>query len=134
MIPMVPYGKTDYEVSRLSLGAMRLPIRDEEGNLDFDESTRIIRRALDAGINFFDSHHNYLGGESETALGKGLAGVERSRYVIQTKNPFYREETQGDTYRDRLDLALMKLDCGYIDSLLMLRRSSDLTPWYRPVR
>ncbi|MFH0962994.1 MAG: aldo/keto reductase [Planctomycetota bacterium] len=119
MIPRHPYGKTGAIVSRLGLGAMRLPVVGADNSVTFEESTRIIRRALQLGVNFFDSHLNYLDGQSEPALGAALAGVARSSYVIQTKNPDYREETQGDTYRDRLLLALEHLGCGHIDFYLM---------------
>jgi len=118
MIPLRPYGKTGAMVSRLGFGAMRLPVTAPDGSTCFDESTPILRRAAELGVNIFDSHHSYLDGESETALGEALAGVPRESYHIQTKNPDYREETQGDTYEDRLHLALGKLKTDYIDFYL----------------
>jgi len=118
MIPLRPYGKTGAMVSRLGFGAMRLAVTAPDGSTCFDESTPILRRAAELGVNIFDSHHNYLDGESETALGEALAGAPRESYYIQTKNPDYREETQGDTYEDRLHLALGKLKTDYIDFYL----------------
>ena len=118
MIPLRPYGKTGAMVSRLGFGAMRLPVTAPDGSTRFDESTPILRRAVELGVNIFDSHHSYLDGESETALGEALAGAPRESYYIQTKNPDYQEETQGDTYEDRLHLALRKLKTDYIDFYL----------------
>ncbi len=55
------------------------------GNTDHDDSVRIIHRALDAGINFIDTADVYSGGESETIVGKALAGGRRDSVVLATK-------------------------------------------------
>lgn len=67
------------EVSRLCLGTMMFG-----GQTDEAESLRILRGALDAGINFFDTANAYTGGNSETITGKGLA-ADRSRVILATK-------------------------------------------------
>ena len=54
------------------------------GNPDHDESTRVIHRALDAGINFIDTADFYSTGESETIVGKALAG-RRDDVILATK-------------------------------------------------
>jgi len=54
------------------------------GNPDHDDSIRIIHTALDAGINFIDTADVYSAGESETIVGKAVAG-RRDRLVIATK-------------------------------------------------
>jgi len=118
MIPKRPYGKTGALVSRLGFGAMRLPVHNPDKSVTFERSTPILRRAVEFGVNIFDSHHNYLDGESETSLGEALVDVPRESYFIQTKNPDYQEETEGDTYEDRLHLALKKLRTDYIDFYL----------------
>ena len=55
------------------------------GEHDHEESVRIIRRALDAGINFIDTADVYSQGESEEIVGKALARVDRSEVVLATK-------------------------------------------------
>jgi aryl-alcohol dehydrogenase-like predicted oxidoreductase len=55
------------------------------GNSDHLESVRIIRTALDAGINFIDTADVYSAGESEEIVGKALAEVDRDRIVVATK-------------------------------------------------
>nr|WP_194923097.1 aldo/keto reductase [Catenulispora pinisilvae] len=70
-IPLRPFGRTGVKVSALALGTMMFGAR---GNPDHDDSVRIIRRALDAGINLVDTADVYSQGESETIVGKSLAG------------------------------------------------------------
>jgi aryl-alcohol dehydrogenase-like predicted oxidoreductase len=75
-------GRTGVEVSPLCLGAMMF---GDWGNADHDESVRVIHRALDAGINFVDTADVYSRGESETIVGKALAGGRRDNVVLATK-------------------------------------------------
>jgi len=75
-------GNTGTKVSPLCLGAMMF---GEWGNQDHDDSTRIIHRALDAGINFIDTADVYSRGESEEIVGKALAGGRREHVVLATK-------------------------------------------------
>src|SRR4051812_8605525 len=74
-------GRTGVSVSPLCLGAMMF---GAWGETDHEESVRIIHRALDAGINFIDTADVYSRGESETIVGKALAG-RRDDVVLATK-------------------------------------------------
>jgi aryl-alcohol dehydrogenase-like predicted oxidoreductase len=75
-------GRTGVAVSPLCLGAMMF---GDWGNKDHDDSVRIIHAALDAGINFIDTADVYSRGESETIVGKALAGGRRDDVVLATK-------------------------------------------------
>ncbi len=75
-------GRTGVHVSPLCLGAMMF---GAWGEPDHDASVRIIHRALDAGINFIDTADVYSRGESETIVGKALAGGRRENVVLATK-------------------------------------------------
>src|SRR5499427_7766196 len=75
-------GTTGVKVSPLCLGAMMF---GAWGNTDHDESVRIIRRAVDHGINFIDTADVYSRGESEEIVGKALAQLDRDRIVLATK-------------------------------------------------
>jgi aryl-alcohol dehydrogenase-like predicted oxidoreductase len=75
-------GATGIKVSPLCLGAMMF---GGMGNPDHDDCVRIIHRALDAGINFIDTADVYSAGESETIVGKALAGGKRDDVVLATK-------------------------------------------------
>jgi len=74
-------GRTGIEVSPYCLGAMMFGAM---GNPDHDDSIRIIRTALDAGINFIDTADAYSGGESEEIVGKALKG-RRDDVVLASK-------------------------------------------------
>jgi aryl-alcohol dehydrogenase-like predicted oxidoreductase len=73
---------TGVHVTPLCLGAMMF---GAWGETDHDASTRIIHRALDAGINFIDTADVYSRGESEEIVAKALAGGRRDNVVLATK-------------------------------------------------
>jgi aryl-alcohol dehydrogenase-like predicted oxidoreductase len=75
-------GRTGMQVSPLCLGAMMF---GAWGEPDHDTSIGIIHRALDAGVNFIDTADVYSQGESETIVGKALAGGRRDDVILATK-------------------------------------------------
>jgi aryl-alcohol dehydrogenase (NADP+) len=80
-------GSTDLKVSRLCLGCMSFGGADAVGygwTLGFEDSKKIIDRAIDLGINFFDTADVYSSGRSEEVVGKALEG-RRDDAVIATK-------------------------------------------------
>ncbi|MCU4971557.1 aldo/keto reductase [Halobacteria archaeon AArc-m2/3/4] len=79
-------GSTGMEVSRICLGCMSFGSSDwREWVLGEDESQEIIDRALELGINFFDTANVYSQGESERILGNALEGHDREELVVATK-------------------------------------------------
>lgn len=113
------YGKEGPQLSVLGFGVMRLPPRkkDDWGSVNFSKSVPVMRAAMEAGVNFFDSHHNYHNGLSEVAIGKALKGWKGQRIYIQTKTPFYNEEPI-DHFKKLLHEALEKTGVNCIDYLL----------------
>jgi predicted aldo/keto reductase-like oxidoreductase len=109
-----PFGKTGIEISRLGFGAMRLPQKDQNGEMVFDheESIRIIHRAFELGVNYIDTAPYYCDKQSEIIVGKALKGW-RDRVYLSTKNPI--EDDSGVHYRERLESSLKKLDTDWID-------------------
>ena len=86
-------GSTGVEVSRLCLGCMSFGTSEwREWVLDEDESHEIIDRAIDLGINFFDTANMYSLGESERVLGDALAEYDRDSQVVATKGFFQMDE------------------------------------------
>jgi aryl-alcohol dehydrogenase-like predicted oxidoreductase len=75
-------GRTGMQVSPLCLGAMMFGAWGEK---DHDTSVGIIHHALDEGINFIDTADVYSQGESETIVGKALAGGRRDDVILATK-------------------------------------------------
>ncbi|NLD73594.1 MAG: aldo/keto reductase [Chloroflexi bacterium] len=72
-------GDTNLQVSEFCLGTMMFGGKTAE-----DESIRIIRRAIDAGVNFIDTANVYNAGTSEEIVGRGLEGL-RDRVVLASK-------------------------------------------------
>ncbi|MFB6171542.1 MAG: aldo/keto reductase [Haloarculaceae archaeon] len=86
-------GDTGMEVSRLCLGCMSFGSSDwRDWVLDGEESRPIIERAIDLGINFFDTANVYSTGESERVLGDVLADYDRDAQVVATKGYFQMDD------------------------------------------
>lgn len=78
-------GRTGIKVSPLCLGAMMF---GAWGESDHDTCVRLVHAAIDAGVDFIDTGDMYSQGESETILGKALAGSRRDDVVLATKVSF----------------------------------------------
>ncbi|WAM33841.1 aldo/keto reductase [Caldicellulosiruptor morganii] len=108
------FGNTGVLISALGFGAMRLPQKEINGKLvyDEDESIRIIHRAFELGVNYIDTAPYYCDSQSEVIVGKALKGF-RDRVYVSTKNPI--EDDSGDNFLKRLENSLKKLDIDRID-------------------
>ena len=74
-------------------GCMRLPMKD--GRVDADEFRRMADAFINAGFNYFDTAHGYLGGQSETAIRECVAKrYHRSRFLLTDKltDPYFKSE------------------------------------------
>ncbi len=113
------YEKGGSKVSVLGFGVMRLPPRRKgnRGGVNFTRSVAVMRRAMESGVNLFDSHHMYHGGLSEEAIGRALKGWKGQRIIIQTKTPFYEPKPQSH-YKQLIEQALEKTGVNCIDYLL----------------
>ena len=122
-------GSTGVKVSPLCLGAMMF---GGNGNADHDDSVRIIHRAMDAGINFIDTADVYSRGESETIVGKALAGGKREHVVLATKAHGSMGDDanqQGNSRRwitAEVDNSLQRLGTDWID-LYQIHRPDPTT-------
>ncbi len=83
-------GSLDWEVSALSMGCMRLPPRAlNRLRADTKESVKVIRHAIDKGINYLDSAWVYHLGDSEKVIGQALKDGYREKVKIATKLPTF---------------------------------------------
>jgi predicted aldo/keto reductase-like oxidoreductase len=113
-------GNTGIEVSVLGMGAMRLPALDQatsSANIDIPAAVKLIRRAIDGGVNYLDSAYVYHQQNSEGVVGKALADGYRERVNIATKLPMGLVNETGDLNR-LLDEQLQRLDTDHIDFYL----------------
>ena len=134
-------GKTGTTVSRICLGCMSFG-DDTKGvttgkgwALDEETSRTIIKRALELGINFFDTANTYSGGTSEEFTGRALRDfAERDEIVVATKVFFPVEKTglniQGLSRKNimsSIDASLARLGMDYVD-LYQIHRWDYDTP------
>ncbi|HTQ53006.1 MAG TPA: aldo/keto reductase [Bryobacteraceae bacterium] len=132
----VNLGSAGVKVSRLCLGAMTYGSkRWREWVLEEEESRPFISRALELGINFFDTADMYSVGVSEEILGRALRdfGPGRDRVVIATKvfNPMGDDPNQRGLSRKHMrhaiDDSLRRLGTDYVD-LYQIHRLDHETP------
>lgn len=131
----VRLGQTDLQVSRLCLGCMTYgdPLRGNHAWTLPEESSRpLIKQALDAGINFFDTANSYSDGSSEEILGRALKDyAQRDRVVVATKVYFPLSNLSQGLSRTNIlqsiDDSLTRLGMEYVD-LLQIHRWDYETP------
>jgi 1-deoxyxylulose-5-phosphate synthase len=130
----VNLGRSGLKVSRIALGCMSYGVQQRAWRLNEQDSRPFIRRALDLGINFFDTADMYGAGESEQVLGRALADfVPRHEVVIATK-VFYpvRPDPNGRGLSRKailtgIDASLRRLKTDHVD-LYQIHRWDDETP------
>ena len=106
-MPMRTLGRTGVKVSLVGLGGWHLGFK----SIDEELSIRIIRQAIDNGINFMDNCWDYNDGASEKRMGKALKDGYRERVFLMTK-------IDGRTKKDaakQLDESLERLQTDHID-------------------
>lgn len=113
------WNNIDIETSTLGFGAMRLPILDDDyGKINEDEAMKMIRRAIDSGVNYVDTAYPYHKEIGENFVGKALRDGYREKVFLTTKLPVGRLKEKGDMERIFND-QLKKLDVEYIDFYLL---------------
>ncbi len=117
---MRSFGKLGIQGSALGFGCMRFngPQKDGKTEVDEEKAIRLIRKAIDNGVTYFDTAYVYLGRNSECILGKALRDGYREKVTIATKMPFdavhNREECDA-----LLEEELNKLGTDHIDFYLL---------------
>ncbi|SFR52261.1 aldo/keto reductase [Halogeometricum limi] len=128
------FGSTGVTVSELCLGCMSFGTNWDDWTLDREESRELIERAIDLGINFFDTANVYSYGESEEILGDVLADYDRDEFVVATKVYGQMDEEDPNsgglsrkTIEQELDASLERLGMDTVD-LYQIHRWDDDTP------
>ena len=117
-IPYRTLGHTGERVSMVGIGGYHLGPPSEQ------EAIRIVRTALDSGVNFLDNCWDYNGGESEVRMGKALRDGYRNKAFLMTK-------IDGRTKKaamDQLEESLRRLQTDHIDLLQFHEVIRDTDP------
>jgi aryl-alcohol dehydrogenase-like predicted oxidoreductase len=132
----VGLGRSGLKISRICLGMMSYGVRSErQWHLTQDEAEPIVRKAVEAGVTFFDTADMYDRGASEKVTGRLLAKVfaHREDYVLATKvfYPMGKGPNDGGLSRKHIlaavDASLRRLDTDYID-VYQIHRWDPQTP------
>lgn len=125
------FGKTEMRVSAFTLGLMRYMERDQ------DNATRVVRRAVELGINHLETARGY--GTSEQMLGEALKSVDRGKLYITTK--IGPKETY-DEFMEAFDTSMKNMGIDVLDNLDIhginndrsFRQATDEKQTWRAVR
>ncbi|MEP6915957.1 MAG: aldo/keto reductase [Acidobacteriota bacterium] len=133
----VKLGRTGLEVSRLCVGCMSFGVPERGTHpwtLDEERSRPLIRRALEAGINFLDTANSYSDGTSEEIVGRAVRDfARRDEVVVATKVFFPTRQGPNAIGLSRkavliaIDESLRRLGLDYVD-LYQIHRWDPLTP------
>ncbi len=117
-------GSSGVRVPVLGFGAMRLPMlpgrKDSKRRtgVDVPEAVRMMHRAFELGIDYFDTAYGYHYGWSEVIVGKALRGLPRDRLMVTTKLPVWLCNETKDFPR-LLRTQLRRLRTDYLDCYLL---------------
>jgi uncharacterized protein len=104
-MPMATLGKTGLKVSRYTVGGYHMHVRGR------DEAVRIIQRAVDLGVNMFDSAWHYNKGASDEAYGVALSPSQRQKVYLMSKAHKY---SRGEAM-SQLEDSLRRMKTDYLD-------------------
>ena len=125
-------GNTGIEVSRICVGCMSYGAPSEDFHLwtlPQEETTRMVKHAIDLGVNFFDTANCYSHGTSEEFLGCALKelNVPRNKVVIASKVYFNDGHLSKSAIEREIDGTLSRLGTDYLD-LYQIHRFDYSTP------
>ena len=133
----VNLGRTGLRVSRVCLGCMTYGVPERGAHpwsLDEDKSRPFFQRALELGINFFDTANTYSDGTSEEIVGRALRDFARREEIVLATKVFYpmREgpNARGLSRKSimiEIDASLRRLGTDYVD-LYQIHRWDEHTP------
>ena len=122
----IKLGKSDLEVSNISLGCMRM------GDLSKQDAAKVINNAMELGVNFFDHADIYAGGKSEEIFAEAIDmnPTTREKMYIQTKAGIRKGyfDFSKEHILNAVDGSLKRLKTDYIDVFLLHRPDALVEP------
>ena len=121
----VTLGTSDLKVSKICLGCMSFGQKTKmwPWTLDQEKTDQIIKKALDLGINFFDTANCYADGSSETFIGNSFKKFVKNRkdIVVATKVRWNEGQLSKEAILREIDGSLKRLQMDYIDLYIIHR-------------
>ena len=121
----VQLGKSDLKVSKICLGCMSFGQVTEKRQwvLNQEETDAMIKKALDLGINFFDTANTYGDGSSETFIGNSFKKFVKDRkdIIVATKVYFNEGKLSKEAILREIDGSLKRLQMDYVDLYIIHR-------------
>ena len=114
-------------VSLLGYGCMRFPT-NEAGEIDEPRAEKLLLRAYEQGVNYFDTAWPYHSGKSEAFVGRVLAKLDRDSFYIATKLPMFTIESL-DHAKEVFNTQLEHLQTDHVDYYLL--HSLDEAKWQK---
>src|SRR2546430_7238787 len=131
MMEYRPFGRTELQVSAIGFGCWE--VGGGYGQVEEAEFARAVGRALDLGVNCFDTAEGYGMGASERALGQALGGRRDEAIVVTKFGMNYRDKPNlRDSSRERviatIDKSLKNLGTDWVD-VYLIHWPDRLTPF-----
>jgi len=115
------FGRTGWKASVLGFGCMRLPTLDGlpmSEKIDRGETVRMIRTAIDRGVNYIDTAYPYHNGASEIVVGEALGDGYRAKVRLASKSPVWMIR-QPEDFDGLLNEQLRRLQTEHVDFYLL---------------
>ena len=107
----------DFKTSILGFGCMRFPI-DEKGNIDEEKTFNMLDKALENGVNYYDTAYPYHNKNSELVLGRWLQTIDRDSVYVASKSPVWLINNIQE-FDEMLDKQLERLQVDHLDFYLL---------------
>lgn len=105
------------KLSALGMGAMRLPTRESDADIDEAATEEMVAYAMQNGVNYYDTAWGYHNGHSETVMGRALSKYARDSFYLATKFPGYNLSNM-DKVEEIFEKQLEKCGVDYFDFYL----------------
>ena len=114
------FNKINVEVSPIGFGCMRFPVSDpdDKSTIVKEEAMKMVRHAIDNGVNYLDTAWMYHNFKSEDFMGEVLQDGYREKVHLATKLPIWLVESEDDVMK-YLDIQLEKLKTDHVDFYLI---------------